>query len=169
MTKAEVPTIRTPARARARKKKRANAARWKSAATKEFLLKRISNGQSLRQAVRDRAEKLNMKLDAGDVVRWLLKEHGEEYDEAREVGTALMEDDLIAEGENSAYDFTLEGKIDQEAIARSRLKCDNLKWVMARRKPKRYGDQVNVAISDEDQRRKEADNLIAEIITKSED
>lgn len=166
MTKAKIPTIRTRARTR---KKRSNRARWKSGATKEFILKRIANGKSLRQAVRDRAEELKMKLDAGDVVRWLLKEHGEEYDEAREVGTALMEDDLIAEGENSAYDFTLEGKIDQEAIARSRLKCDNLKWVMARRKPKRYGDQVNVAISDEDQRRKEADNLIAEIITKSED
>lgn len=166
MTKAEVPTIR--ARAGVKQKKRANAARWKSGVTKEFILRRIANGESLRQAVRDRAEALKMKIDAGDVVRWLLKEHGEEYDEAREVGTALMEDDLITEGENSAYDFTLEGKVDQEAIARSRLKCDNLKWVMARRKPKRYGDQVNVAISDEDQRRKEADNLIAEIIGKSE-
>lgn len=162
MTKAKIPTIRAGA-----KKKRANAARWKSVATKEFVLKRIANGYSLRQAVRERAETLKMKLDAGDVVRWLLKEHAEEYDEAREVGTALMEDDLITEGERSDSDFTSDGKINKEAIARSRLKCDNMKWVMARRLPKRYGDQVNVSISDEDQRRKEADNLIEEIITKS--
>lgn len=161
--KAKVPTVRAGA-----KKKRANAARWKSVATKEFLLNRIANGHSLRQAVRERAEILKMKLDAGDVVRWLLKEHAEEYDEAREVGTALMEDDLITEGERSDYDFKPDGKINKEAIARSRLKCDNLKWVMSRRQPKRYGDQVNVAFSDEDQRRKEADRLIAEIIGMSE-
>ena len=165
MTNAKQTTLRT----RARKKKRANASRWKSCATKEFILKRIANGKSLRQAVRDRAEALKIKLDAGDVVRWLLKEYAEEYDEAREVGTALMEDDLITEGENSEHDFTDDGDIDHEAIARSRLKCDNLKWVMARRKPKRYGDQVNVSIGDEDRRRKEADCLIEEIISKSAD
>jgi hypothetical protein len=80
---------------------------------------------------------------------------------ARELGYLKMADELVEISDDSRNDYmdriSADGEvtrvIDQEAMARSRLRLDTRKWVLSKMLPKVYGDKVSqehkVSFSDQ--------------------
>lgn len=70
---------------------------------------------------------------AGTIYRWLVEkpEFREQYTRAREAGDEPVADEI----ERIAYDTALPS--DQK-----RVMIDSLKWILARRTPKKWGDKV---------------------------
>ncbi len=71
----------------------------------------------------------------------------EAYARARELQLIDWEDrilDIAADASGDTYidPDTKEPKIDGDAIQRARLRIDTMKWLMARRLPRKYGDRV---------------------------
>lgn len=87
----------------------------------------VSSGQTLRQV----ATKTGLSLAAIGRITGS-PEHAEQYAHAREAATDLFETDII----EAALSAT------PETAAADRVKIDALKWVAARRSPKKYGDRI---------------------------
>lgn len=83
------------------------------------------------------------------VFRWLRdnKEFQEQYARACEERTEAMAEDLldIADDGTNDYHETDDGRTiyNGDAIQRSKLRVDTRKWLMAKMKPKKYGDKVD--------------------------
>ena len=72
------------------------------------------------------------------------------YARARAVGLEKLADELIEIGDDSSRDWTeRNGELvpDHEVVNRSRLRCDNRKWLLARLLPRRYGDRVTAEVT----------------------
>jgi hypothetical protein len=75
------------------------------------------------------------------------------YREAREIGSQIMVDELITIGDDSRRDqlrHRTEGGetvvvVDHENINRSRLRCENRKWILSKALPRIYGDRLEVS------------------------
>lgn len=70
------------------------------------------------------------------------------YARAKEQQQELQEDELLDiadDGTNDTY-VDDEGKVrvDHDHIQRSKLRIETRKWLMAKLKPKKYGDKVDV-------------------------
>lgn len=82
------------------------------------------------------------------VCRWLAenKAFQDQYARAREVQADSWADDILDiadDGRNDTYtDSEGNERTNQDVIARSRLRVDTRKWLMARMAPKKYGDRV---------------------------
>jgi hypothetical protein len=74
------------------------------------------------------------------------KEFSDQYARAREAQADSWADDIIQisdDGENDTYkDEDGHERTNQDVIARSRLRVDTRKWLMARMAPKKYGDKI---------------------------
>jgi hypothetical protein len=84
---------------------------------------------------------------APTVCRWALKApFSEQYARAREIGYALMADDLLEiadDGRNDKFsDDDGHVMVDHDVIARSRLRVDTRKWLLSKCLPKIYGDKL---------------------------
>lgn len=113
-----------------------------SQAKAELICERLANGESLRSICSDDG----MPRQA-TVFRWLAsnKEFREQYAHAREAQAELMADQIVEIADDSANDYedTENGpRLNQEAVARSRLRVEARKWVAAKLKPKVYGDKI---------------------------
>ncbi len=84
------------------------------------------------------------------VFLWLRehKDFSEQYARACEERTEAMAEDIIDISDESSRDFieTEDGRMipNTEAIQRSKLRVDTRKWLMAKMKPKKYGDKMEV-------------------------
>ena len=109
------------------------------------ICQRMAEGESLRSICRD--EDMPGKTT---VLRWLLDEtlvgFRDQYARARELRADHFADEIIEIGDDGTGDMTEDDKgrksINQEVVSRSRLRCDNRKWLMARMAPKKYGDKM---------------------------
>lgn len=92
----------------------------------------VSGGETLR-AIGEA-----MGFSAGTILGWISdsKEFSEQYARAREAAADLFESDILHRAKNIADP------------AAARVEIDALKWVAARRAPKRYGDRVNHVSDD---------------------
>jgi hypothetical protein len=70
---------------------------------------------------------------------------------AREIGYHLMAEEIIEISDDATNDYVERAKeegvqivVDHDHIARSRLRVETRKWVLARMLPKAYGDRVAV-------------------------
>lgn len=122
---------------------RAKKTDWRTVELKDRILNAMENGQSFCAACR--AEDLNPPT----VIKWIRKEYRDEYEEAQKIRALVLEDQIIEEGDNDFNDVLPDGKSNAAAVARSRLKCDNRKWLLGKMNPKHYGEQVNVGIKDD--------------------
>ena len=96
------------------------------------------------------------------VFRFLSKQldFAEQYARAREMQAEAWADEILEIADDGTTDYiTRVGRngteyeaVDQEHIARSRLRVDSRKWLMSKLAPKRYGDHVDVDVSGEVQR-----------------
>ncbi len=110
------------------------------------ICQRIAEGESLRSICRD--ERFPAQ---STVFRWLTanKDFQEQYAHAREAQADFWADEIIEisdDGRNDTYETENGERTNQDVIARSRLRVDTRKWLMARMAPKKYGDKVTQEI-----------------------
>jgi len=66
------------------------------------------------------------------------------YTAAREMGYERMADEIIAIGD--ADYIGTDGNVDNAAVQKARLQCDNRKWMLSKMLPKRFGDRVTAEV-----------------------
>lgn len=97
----------------------------------------VAEGQTIRQIAEA------MHLSPGRILQ-VITEGGEEaakqYARAREMAADLFESDIIMHAEAST----------SETAASDRVKIDALKWVAARRAPKRYSERIQQEVGNLD-------------------
>lgn len=91
--------------------------------------------------------------------RWL-REHDEfqkQYARACEERTEAMSEDILDIADNGSNDWMEVQygdrefwKLNGEALQRSRLRVDTRKWLMAKMKPKKYGDKIDMTTNGKD-------------------
>ena len=87
----------------------------------------VAQGKTLRQIQADTG------ISMGSMLRWTtMPEHVEQYARARESAADIFETDIIEAALSCG----------PESAVSDRVKIDALKWVAARRAPKKYGDKV---------------------------
>lgn len=80
-----------------------------------------------------------------------LRTHDEflkQYARATEERTEAMSEDILDISDDGSNDYmeTADGKLiyNGDAIQRARLRVDTRKWLMAKMKPKKYGDKLDI-------------------------
>ena len=127
---------------------------------------RIAEGESLRKICKD--EKMPSLVA---VWKWLnnSEELVKQYTRAREEQAETLVDEMIDIADYKKDDTYLDedGKeiINQEVIARSRLRVDARKWVASKLKPKRFGDytKIQAEVKDTSSTSSWLDQVLSEI------
>lgn len=87
----------------------------------------VAHGKTLRQI------QAEIGVSMGTLLNWATRpEHVEQYARAREAASDIFETDIIEAAMC----------VSPESAAADRVKIDALKWVAARRAPKKYGDRI---------------------------
>ncbi len=108
----------------------------------------ISQGSSMRTAC-----KADDMPDITTVFRWIRtnNEFRLQYERAREERTEAQQEDLLELGDDAVQ---LAQKVDFKAsnavVSAVKLKADNMKWVMSKMKPRRYGDKIDMTTNGKD-------------------
>ncbi len=115
----------------------------------EIICEKLSEGYSLRSV----CEEKDMPA-ASTVFKWLriYPEFVEQYARAKQESADAMAEDILDIADNATYDWMdiqlQSGGIkeipDNEVIQRSKLRVETRKWIMAKMKPKKYGDKVDI-------------------------
>ncbi len=109
------------------------------------ICRRIWDGESLLKICKD--EEMPNRSTVGD---WVLKheDFANNYARARMGLADYYHDQIIEIGDDSSLDTYIdsngEERTNHENIQRSRLRCDNRKWIIARMNRSKYGDNVPV-------------------------
>jgi hypothetical protein len=104
----------------------------------------LEEGKSLRAAAKE------IGFAASTVLLWEDNdpEFAERYARARLIGYKLLADEILEisdDGRNDTYtDDEGNKRTDQDVIARSRLRVDSRKWMLAKMLPKVYGDKLDL-------------------------
>jgi hypothetical protein len=108
---------------------------------------RISNCEFLSVIAKD------CDVSRGYLTKWLSSEENQSlYAHAREAQADKMAEDILTisdDGSNDTYETEDGTRINQDVIARSRLRVDARKWLAAKMAPKKYGDKLAVGGSDD--------------------
>lgn len=93
------------------------------------------------------------------IFNWFRTQEGflQQYEKAKQESTDAMAEDLLDIADNGTNDYmeyedrngNLGWKINGENIQRSRLRADTRKWLMAKMKPKKYGDKIDMTTNGE--------------------
>lgn len=115
------------------------------------ILRRIADAESLKSICQD------MGVAQQTVYGWVIDNHegfGESYARAKHLMALRWADELdeIAGDRRDDFKQNEEGKWvpDYEVIARSKLRIDTRKWVLAKMLPKVYGDKVVAELTGKD-------------------
>ena len=109
------------------------------------ICQRMAEGESLRAICR------NADMPGKTtVLRWLGDDSHpgfrEQYTHAREMQADYFAEEILEIADDGIGDMTEDDKgrlnVNQEIVARSRLRVDTRKWLMARMAPKKYGDRM---------------------------
>lgn len=118
----------------------------------------LAEGKSLRTVCRD--PKMPAKTT---VFRWLrmpsMKDFRDQYARAKEEAADAMAEDILDIADDGTNDYmeklNKDGEptglymFNKEAALRSRIRIDARKWLMAKSKPKKYGDKLDLTSGDE--------------------
>ncbi len=126
-----------------------------SAETTTAICIRLGLGESLREICREEG-----MPNKSTVMRWLA-EHAEfrdQYASAREAQADYYAEEIIEISDDGTNDFMLrkngsgEDELveNKDVLARSRLRVDTRKWLMARMAPKKYGDKITQEVTGAD-------------------
>lgn len=98
------------------------------------ICEQVASGRTLRQIASD------FGVTSATILRWVTvdDESTKQYARARELAADLFENDI--------YDAAM--AVNAETASADRVKIDALKWIAARRAPKRYGDRIDHTSSD---------------------
>jgi len=109
------------------------------------ICERIADGESLRAICRD-----DNTPAQSTVFRWLADptraDFRERYARAREAAIQAYEEDIldVSEGVLTYTDKEGNERIDTGDVQRRKLRADNLKWIMSKLAPKKYGDKLEL-------------------------
>lgn len=109
---------------------------------------RIARGNSLRQSSDHEG------IAPSTFLRWVNNDPAlaEQYTRAREICLDVWADQILEIADDASRDMTTDEKgrtvVDHENINRARLRVDSRKWVLAKLKPRVYGDKVAVETRD---------------------
>lgn len=99
------------------------------------ICERVANGDTL-QVIADFYD-----VSIGTILNWVTKnDNADNYARAREAASDLFESKIIERIE----------LVTSESAAADRVAIDALKWVAARRSPKKYGDRVTQEVTGVD-------------------
>jgi hypothetical protein len=109
------------------------------------ICQRMAEGESLRRICGD-----DDMPDKSTVLRWLGDDSHpgfrEQYAHATEMRADFWADEIVEVAYDGTGDTTEDDSgrksVNQEVVARSRLKVDTLKWLMERLVPKKYGNKL---------------------------
>lgn len=112
-----------------------------------LICERLAAGETLRAICRD-----EIMPSPQTVLGWKRadRQFSEQYDAARRAGYELMADELLDIADDGTNDYvererengTKHVVFDAEHVQRSRLRCDNRKWLLSKALPKIYGDKI---------------------------
>ena len=112
-------------------------------ATADLICERLADGESLRKICRGDG------MPAESTVRlWAMDDvqgFSAQYTRSREIGYERLSDELLEiadDGSNDTYETDSGTAVNQDVIARSRLRVDTRKWMLSKMLPKRYGDKI---------------------------
>ncbi len=121
--------------------------------TKELadtICERLAMGESMRTIAKDEAMPA-----LSSMFKWLRenKEFSEQYARAKQESADAMAEDILDIADNGSNDYmeredgttTYNG----DSVQRSRLRVDTRKWLMAKMKPKKYGDKIDMTSGGE--------------------
>ena len=96
----------------------------------DSICKLVAQGKTLRQVAAETG------LSEGTILRRVSREpeHVEQYTRAREAAADIFETDIIEAAQS----------VTADSATADRVKIDALKWVAARRAPKKYGDKMAI-------------------------
>lgn len=100
------------------------------------ICERVANGETLRQIARIYG------VDPASILNWVTADERstQQYARARDAAADLFESEII----EAAM------MVNSDSAAADRVKIDALKWVAARRCPKKYGERVQQEITNPD-------------------
>ena len=102
-----------------------------SAEVAKDICERVANGDTLQVIA------TSYDVSIGTILNWATKEENtDNYARAREAAADLFESKIITRAE----------AVTPESAAADRVAIDALKWVAARRAPKKYGDKIQQEI-----------------------
>jgi hypothetical protein len=110
------------------------------------ICERLADGESLRKVCSTEGMPA-----ATTVLLWAdtNKEFAEQYATARRTGYLRLADEIIDIADNGKndtyYDENDQQRVNQDVIARSRLRVDTRKWLLSKMLPKVYGDKLELA------------------------
>lgn len=111
--------------------------------TRQAVIARLMEGDSLRKAAKA------CGVDPSTVLGWVDSDpaYSQQYTQARARGYQLLADEILEISDDSSQDVieTEHGpKVNAEVVARSRLRVDSRKWMLAKMLPKVYGDKLDL-------------------------
>lgn len=89
---------------------------------------------------------------ASSVFKWLRenKDFSEQYARAKEESADADSEELADLGDQAiALSQSVPEKVAGAVVQAVKLKADNLKWAMSKKKPKKYGDKVDLTSGGE--------------------
>jgi transposase-like protein len=109
--------------------------------TRQAVIARLMEGDSLRKAAKA------CGVDPSTVLGWVDSDpaYSQQYAQARARGYQLLADEILEISDDSSQDVieTEHGpKVNAEVVARSRLRVDSRKWMLAKMLPKVYGEKI---------------------------
>lgn len=111
----------------------------------------IADGKSLRTACA-----MPGMPSTATVMRWLSDERPEfreQYARAREAQADLLAEQILQIADDGTNDSQTDDdgnvRVDQDVIARSRLRVDARKWLASKMAPKKYGDKLALGGADD--------------------
>jgi hypothetical protein len=119
--------------------------------TAALICARMAEGESLRSICRS-----DDMPGLSTVFQWLQRhsQFADQYARAIEARATVMEEEILQIADDASGDMIEgdDGAVRQNAefVARSRLKVDTRKWLMARMAPKKYGDKIEATLQGGD-------------------
>lgn len=115
----------------------------------DAICERIAGGESLRTICAE-AEFPHRAT----IFRWLAEDEAfrDQYARAREEQADHYAEEIIQiadDGLNDTYEVDGETRVNQDVVARSRLRVDARKWYASKLAPKKYGDKVETTHTGE--------------------
>jgi len=95
------------------------------------------------------------------IFNWFRTKPGflEQYEKAKQESTDAMAEDLLDIADDGTNDWMerhdkngncIGWQLNGEHVQRSRLRADTRKWLMAKMKPKKYGDKIDMTTNGKD-------------------
>src|SRR5258706_7677125 len=111
-------------------------------ATADRICDLLAEGKSLRETAK------TIGMSASAILDWTTAnpEFGERYARVRARAYQMLAEEIIEISDDSQYDTYLDAdgnqRINTEVVARSKLRVDSRKWILAKMLPKTYGDKI---------------------------